>query len=655
MSLRLKLLLMSLTTLILPWAGCQYAREMETALRAAEKQSLTEVARAMADSLQDRGDLLYRGERSDPNPPGPLDLEPVTLSGAPFLDGYRDEWPDNSAATRTFWHNGDTLSILAGVHERMLYLLLDVSDRRVVFDTPGASPLDESKAGDRIWLAFQDSDQAERQVFIAASGTGAVQARRIESAELGEPVVVDEPRITGSWQLKANGYRLELRLPLSMLGERLGVLVDDRDTRGATPEGYGSMPPAEQLRATGRLIAASPQLEGYLAQIAQPGLTLAAQTPSGALLASASGAPVAALPPSRGFLDRIYRSLLTGSGEQRLIEASAPIYTREPKSILGQLSVTQSTERWLTLKDHALTTLFNLTLVTTVLAVLAMFAFAARLGLRLARLRRASESAMTRTGLVTSFPETETRDELGDLARGFATLLGRLDEYTGYLRTLAGKLAHEIRTPLTIVRSSLENLETEAAPSGSARTYLDRAREGSERLNAILVAMGAATRVEEAINSAERSGFDLVPVVDSAIRAYRDAFPTHSFALETKDAPVEIEGAPDLIVQMLDKLIDNAVDFAPRGATIVVKLSADTDSARLEVQNPGPLLAPGIRARIFESLWQSRVDADSRPHFGLGLYIVRLIAGFHDGEATADNLPDDTGVRFTVRLARRRA
>lgn len=655
MSLRLKLLLMSLTTLILPWAGCQYAREMETALRAAEKQSLTEVARAMADSLQDRGDLLYRGERSDPNPPGPLDFEPVTLAGAPVLDGYRDEWPDNAGATRTFWHHGDTLGVLAGVHERMLYLLLDVTDRHVVFDAPGASALDESKAGDRVWLAFQDSDQAERQVFISASGTGAVQAHHFESAELGEPVIVDEPRITGAWQLKTSGYRLELRLPLSMLGERLGVLVDDRDVRGATPESYGSMPPAAQLRATGRLIAASPQLEGYLAQIAQPGLNLAALTPSGALLASASGAPVAALPPSRGFLDRLYRSLLAGSGEQRLIEASAPIYTREPKSVLGRLSVTQSTERWLTLKDHALTTLFNLTLVTTIVAMLAMFAFAARLGLRLARLRRASESAMTRTGLVTTFPETDTRDELGDLARGFATLLGRLDEYTGYLRTLAGKLAHEIRTPLTIVRSSLENLETEAAPSGSARTYLDRAREGSERLNAILVAMGAATRVEEAINSAERSRFDLVPVVDSAVHAYRDAFTGHAFAFEAQEAQIEIEGAPDLIVQMLDKLIDNAVDFTPPGATIVVKLSADADSARLEVENPGPPLAPGIRARIFESLWQSRVDADSRPHFGLGLYIVRLIAEFHDGEASADNLTGDSGVRFTVRLARHRA
>jgi two-component system, OmpR family, sensor histidine kinase ChvG len=300
-------------------------------------------------------------------------------------------------------------------------------------------------------------------------------------------------------------------------------------------------------------------------------------------------------------------------------------------------------------------------------AVTAMSAFAAWLAVRLSRLRRASESALTREGLVTTFPETESPDELGDVARGFSTLLGRLNEYTGYLRTLAGKLAHEIRTPLTIVRSSLENLETEAQVPATARVYLERARQGSERLNAILIAMGAATRVEEAISSAERSRFDLGPVIASAVDAYRIAFPERRFATDLPGEPVLIDGAPDLIVQMLDKLIDNAVDFSPAGATITVRLThgpadpwakssglrMESHLAVLEVDNPGPPIAPETLGRLFESLWQSRrgsPESDSRPHFGLGLYIVRPIAEFHGGSASAENLPADAGARFTVRL-----
>jgi signal transduction histidine kinase len=104
--------------------------------------------------------------------------------------------------------------------------------------------------------------------------------------------------------------------------------------------------------------------------------------------------------------------------------------------------------------------------------------------------------------------------------------------------------------------------------------------------------------------------------------------------------------------------VDNAVDFSADGATISVVLRAEPNVAELSVANPGPPLPPEATAKLFESLWQSRPESDTprgkqRPHFGLGLYIVRLIAEFHGGSATAANLPDDAGAVFTVRLPRR--
>jgi two-component system sensor histidine kinase ChvG len=164
--------------------------------------------------------------------------------------------------------------------------------------------------------------------------------------------------------------------------------------------------------------------------------------------------------------------------------------------------------------------------------------------------------------------------------------------------------------------------------------------------------MGAATRVEEAIQSAERTRFDVVPVLASAVEAYRIGFPQRNFAAELPSDTLEIDGAPDLIVQMLDKLIDNAVDFSPPGSTITVRVVAEPEAVVIEVDNLGPTLAPETRDRLFESLWQSRRDKDSRPHFGLGLYIVRLISQFHGGEARASDLPNGAGARFSVRLAR---
>jgi len=656
MSLRLKLLLLGLATLVLPWEGTRYAREMESALREGEQDSLTQVAQSIASSLQGQTHLLYR-DSAAPTAMGPFDLQPLVLTSQPYLDGYPDEWPRDQAAWRHYKNgnngngNNGGFGILTGVFERMLYVLLDVHDDKLVFDAVGANPLDSSTLGDRIWLGFTGPDGMEHQVFISATGAGPVMARRIESGEYGQQSAVSEPRINGAWQPSPDGYRLELRVPLSMLGDRFGVLIDDRDRQGEPATSYGMLS-TQDLHTQGRLVVASPELTTYLTQFLQPGLRLAVASPDGRTLAQADALGQATeLGPEPGLLARLYRRFVDEPKAHRAIDATAPVYDQKHQQPIGQLRVTQTGERWLTLRDRALTRMLNITLITTIIAVVLMFVFAARLAVRLSRLRGASESALTREGLITTFPETAAPDELGDVARGFSTLLGRLNEYTGYLRTLAGKLAHEIRTPLTIVRSSLENLESEGISDG-ARVYLDRARQGSERLNGILLAMGAATRVEEAIASAERTRFDIVAVVGSAVGSYGNAFPQRRFITDLPAEPLEIEGAPDLIVQMLDKLVDNAVDFSPPGTGITVRLRSEPRFVVLAVENPGPPLAPWIRGRLFESLWQSRTDRDSRPHFGLGLYIVRLIAEFHGGSASAANLPGDAGASFVVRLAK---
>jgi two-component system sensor histidine kinase ChvG len=665
MSLRLKLLLLGLATLVLPWEGIRYAREMEAALRQSEQHELQAVSETIAASLQGRMDLLYRnpGEPAPANS-GLYDLTPLVLTAAPYIDGYPDDWPHDSQAWRHYGAGVHRFGILTGVHKRMLYVLLKVHDPHLIFDAPGANPLDSSSLGDRVWIGYEDPQGMQQQVFLALTGPGAIFARRIESGEYGKQEAVQDPRIVGALQPTAAGYDVEIAMPLSMVGGEFGVLLDDRDQRGAAPRSYGTLRSTD-LHTLGRLIVAAPSLTPYLAQFIQPGMRLSVSTPGGSVLAQSDELAVpGVLAPEPGILTQIYRRFVDRQGEAPYIVSAAPIYDAAHHAVIGDLQVTQAANRWEGLRDRALTRLLDLTLGTSAIAVIVTFAFAAWLALRLSRLRRASESALTkspgamldgdggaggREGLLTQFPETAAPDELGDVARSFSRLLGRLNEYTSYLRSLAGKLAHEIRTPLTIVRSSLENLESEEV-SPTARQYLERARQGSERLHAILVAMGAATRVEEAIGNAERSRFDLTPVIASAVSAYRVAFPQRQFAADLPAESIEIEGAPDLIVQLLDKLIDNAVDFSPAGATITVRLRRDAAAAVLEVDNPGPPLAPAARGRLFESLWQSRSGSDSRPHFGLGLYIVRLIAEYHGGGVAAADLPGGDGARFGVRL-----
>jgi signal transduction histidine kinase len=121
--------------------------------------------------------------------------------------------------------------------------------------------------------------------------------------------------------------------------------------------------------------------------------------------------------------------------------------------------------------------------------------------------------------------------------------------------------------------------------------------------------------------------------------------------LEVPDASCPIRGAPDLIVQLLDKLIENAVDFCPPGGTITVHLELGEGCYVLQVRNDGPPIPEALLGRLFESLFEQREGRDDKPHFGLGLYIVRLVAEFHGGTAVAANRIDGTGAVFTVTLA----
>ena len=161
-------------------------------------------------------------------------------------------------------------------------------------------------------------------------------------------------------------------------------------------------------------------------------------------------------------------------------------------------------------------------------------------------------------------PESARGDEIGALSRAFERLLSRLNEHTQYLRTLGGKLSHELRTPFTIVRSSLDNLESE----GCARParYITRAREGTVRLQSILSALGAAARVEESIKQSERVNFDLRDLLSSAVAAYRDGFAGARIGLDVAAGCLLHTGRARSLVQLLDKLIENAVDFCPPAA-----------------------------------------------------------------------------------------
>jgi signal transduction histidine kinase len=156
-----------------------------------------------------------------------------------------------------------------------------------------------------------------------------------------------------------------------------------------------------------------------------------------------------------------------------------------------------------------------------------------------------------------------------------------------------------------------------------------RAQEGLARLTTILIRMTEAARLEQSLSGAERERFDLGAVVAGCVDGYCQAYPEASIAFARTESELIANGAPDLIAQMLDKLVANAVEFG-RGGLVEIRLERDGDEALLSVSNEGPPLPDTLADHLFDSMVSVRSGFDAgEPHLGLGLSIVRLITQFH--------------------------
>jgi dedicated sortase system histidine kinase len=672
MNLRRQLLLVSVLTLILPWAGCQFIRETESALREGQQQMLAGTAQAIADSLSQFPDELLAGNSG--MAPGAAQIYGQPLATAPLVDGYLDDWDIPDGAAASLRGTDGIIRYVFGVYRQHLFLHVDVRDDSPVYAIqPGSGP---PAPVDEVQLV-SDSPAGETTIFrFVAEAPGNIVAMRDAGTEQ-----FAETRIEAVWRDSPQGYRLEARIPRSLLGTVLGLAVintSDRSRPGISSATFGAGLP-------GRFVTVSPLLQSVARGYVQSGMRLIITDMQGWRLAQAGD--LFATPNAgdgdqggSGWLRLAYKLLLE-PGEEAALAGPDPS-GREQQSYIASALQGQATPRWfrnpdtgravvsvaqpiwsgtvqtgavilqqgtdaiLSLTNQALTRLITLTLVATVVVALVLLGYASWLSSRIRNLSSAAEQALDEKRIRTSLPSALAGDEVGDLSRSFSSVLRQLRNYNDYLRTLASKLSHELRTPLTIVRSSLENLEHENL-SGEATAYTARAKEGVERLGTILNAMSEASRTEELIENIEPEPVKIGAILQSIVAAYDDAWPERKFVYTDLSAGHSVPGSPELLIQMLDKLADNAVDFSAAGDVITVTADHDGNNVIVRISNPGPPLPDGMHTQLFNSMVSVR-EGDAGKHLGLGLYIARLIAEGHNGTISAENIAG--GVTFTVRL-----
>jgi dedicated sortase system histidine kinase len=361
--------------------------------------------------------------------------------------------------------------------------------------------------------------------------------------------------------------------------------------------------------------------------------------------------------PDRAQIDKALNGVISTSWrgiaknpDRAVLSAAQPIFLGD--DIVGAVLVQETTDSIVLFRQSELEKLLLMTLIVTGAALAILLFFASRLATRVRRLHRQAEAAIDPQGRITgSITPTDAGDEIGDLTRTMSAVMERLRGYNAYLETMAGRLSHELRTPVAVVRSSLDNLKAQTLPQ-EARVYVERAGEGVERLARLISRLSEGTRLEGLLESAERERFDLAAVVAGCVEGYRLAHPGRRFELAGASEPLPMLGIPDAFAQLLDKLIENAVDFAPSESAIRISLARNGYNTALAVENDGPPLPEATVAALFDSMVTMRAPAEAadKVHLGLGLFIVRVVAEFHRGRARAMNLEGGRGVRFEVEV-----
>ena len=538
-------------------------------------------------------------------------------------------------------------------------------------------------------------------------------------SEPSKNIITVASKIQGHWLETPQGYNVELRIPIEFVGDNIAFAFHDIDKEfGDEVAIIGSADPSSS-QTLGTVLVPSPEIERIVKGMSYTNSSVWVVDQHQRVLAKAGNLKQASgvwnrrssgnssnnssddsllssiwnaveqnwlLPlyykfltkPPKDFIDELYdaqhlsgkhiENALQGTAHSQwrlttdqqavVLSAAYPIYINN--QVNGAVIVEETTNGIRTLRNQALEKLFTSIIAIMLLGATSFFLFASRISNRIRSLRNQAESSIDENGRINNELVASTaNDEIGDLSRSFSTAVNRLSQYNHYLEGMSSRLSHELRTPIAVVRTSLENLTMQTLPQSTA-PYIERAQTGINTLNLILTNMTEATNLEQMLQKTERMPFNLQQVLLGCVQGYQQIYTDIEFSLtgfannfdkgSKVNQPANIEGSPEHIAQLLDKVFANAVEFS-NDNKISISLQETQSTLTIHISNNGKHLPELMKDRLFDSMVSMRdTKRHTQPHLGLGLYIARLIVEFHQGNISANDHHNPSGVTLSITL-----
>jgi signal transduction histidine kinase len=226
-------------------------------------------------------------------------------------------------------------------------------------------------------------------------------------------------------------------------------------------------------------------------------------------------------------------------------------------------------------------------------------------------------------------PVRGTSDELDKLAMAVNGMLGQIERLVGDICGVGDSMAHDLRTPLTRVRTRLERSRDEARTREEFQAAADRAIIAVDQALAVITAVLRIGEIEHGRRQAAFAPVDLAEVLRDAAELYEPVAEEKGVTLRLHLGPARpVEGDHDLLLEAVGNLVDNAVKFAPAGTEVLLEVGSTPEGACLRIADRGPGILLTEREQVLQRFYRaekSRTVAGS----GLGLSLVAAVVTLH--------------------------
>lgn len=296
--------------------------------------------------------------------------------------------------------------------------------------------------------------------------------------------------------------------------------------------------------------------------------------------------------------------------------------------------------------------------VTTLIVMLTLSILLARsIGEPVRRLAGAAKRVRKRTNNRIEIPDfTERHDEIGELSSALRAMTGSLYDRIEAIERFAADVAHELKNPLTSLRSAVETLPL-ARNEDSRKRLLDVIQHDVRRLDRLISDISDASRLDAEMQRLDGGKVDVVTLLETIVEVANSVKNPDGIRAELsvngRGERLIVPGHDSRLGQVVNNLVDNAKSFSPAGGSVRVCAARRGDKLVITVDDDGPGIPQDAFEKIFERFYTDRPDHGFGNNSGLGLSISKQIVEAHGGSIAAENRTVDgtvAGARFTVSL-----